>query len=160
VLGFRSIIAPASRGSRRGEKLGGGKMAGLQWRSEFSVGVHAMDEEHIALFALFNDVCASIEDGHGRAESEPLLRKMIDLTQQHFRSEETLLASKGFPGAARHGDHHKDLGTLMKEYLVRFDRGDLGSSTNLLNFLRQWIVHHVETEDKAYGVWLNRHGVH
>lgn len=135
-------------------------MASLQWGSEFSVGVHAMDEEHIALFALFNDVCASIEDGNGRAESEPLLRKLIDLTQQHFRSEEALLESTKFPGLAGHGDHHKDLNTLMTEYIVRFDRGELGSSTNLLNFLREWITQHIQTEDKVYGIWLNRHGVH
>jgi hemerythrin len=135
-------------------------MAGLQWNSEFSVGVHAMDEEHVALIASFNDVCASIEDGRERAESEPLLRKLIDVTQQHFRSEEALLKSTGFPGLANHGDHHKDLSTLMNEYLVRFDRGDLGGSANLLSFLREWITHHIQTEDKVYGIWLNRHGVH
>jgi hemerythrin len=140
--------------------FGGRKMASLQWSSDFSVGVNAMDEEHIALFALFNDVCASIEDGNGRAESEPLLRKLIDLTQQHFRSEEALLEATGFPALAQHGDHHKDLNTLMKEYLVRFDRGDLGSSGNLLSFLREWLTHHIQTEDKVYGIWLNRYGVH
>lgn len=135
-------------------------MASLQWNSEFSVGVHLMDEEHIAILASFNDVCASIEDGKPRTESEGLLRKLLDLTQQHFRSEEALLESTGFPGLANHGNHHKDLNTLMKEYLVRFDRGDLGSSANLLRFLREWITHHIQTEDKVYGIWLNRHGVH
>ena len=140
--------------------FGGRNMASLQWGSEFSVGVHAMDEEHIALFALFNDVCASIEDGNGRTESEPLLRKLLDLTQEHFRSEEALLTLSGFPGLMNHGDHHKDLNTLMKEYLVRFDRGELGSSANLLRFLREWLTHHIRTEDKVYGIWLNRHGVH
>jgi hemerythrin len=134
-------------------------MASLQWDSEFSVGVHVMDEEHIALFALFNDVCASIEDGNGRAESEPLLRNLINLTQQHFRSEEALLKSTGFPGLAHHGDHHKDLNTLMTEYLARFDSGDLGGSGNLLRFLREWLTRHIQIEDKVYGLWLNRQGV-
>ena len=134
-------------------------MAVLQWSSEYSVGINEMDEQHIALFVLFNDVCASVEDGQARADTEPLLRRLLEATQKHFISEEALLTSTGFPGQSNHADHHKDLNILIKEYLVRFDRGDLGSSGNLLSFLREWLTHHIQNEDRLYGHWVNDHGV-
>jgi hemerythrin len=131
----------------------------LQWSSEFSVGVNEMDEQHISLFHLFNDLCAAIEDGKDRAETEPLLCRLLEYTQEHFASEEGLLRSAGFPELTNHGHHHKDLSTLMKEYLTRFHCGELGSSTNLLSFLREWLIHHIQTEDRLYGPWLNSRGV-
>src|SRR5436305_14896046 len=127
---------------------GNTKTASVEWNSSYSVGIREMDEQHIALFASFNDFCAAIEEERSSSETEPLLRKLLAITQQHFRSEEALLAGAAFPQLAHHGNHHRDLNTLMNEYLVRFDRGELGSSANLLSFLREWLIHHIETEDK------------
>jgi len=135
-------------------------METLQWNSEYSVGVNEMDEQHITLFARFNDLCAALEERRPAEQTGPLLCALLEETRQHFRAEEALLDSAAFPGLGSHADHHKDLNTLMTEYLVRFERGDLGNSANLLSFLRHWLTRHIQIEDKPYGLWLNARGIH
>lgn len=127
----------------------------LEWSEEFSVGVEQMDEEHIALFAIFNDICAAVEEGRPSKETEALLRILLNQTREHFASEERLLASSGFPGFTEHADHHRQLNTLLNKYIQHFDRRDAGGAENLLSFLRQWLTGHIRHEDQSYGAWLN-----
>jgi hemerythrin len=127
----------------------------LEWREEFSVGVDEMDEEHIALFALFNDVCAAVEEERPPRETEALLRALLEQTREHFASEERLLASTGFPDFTAHADHHRELNTTLRNYIGQFERNETGSSEGLLSFLRQWLTGHIRHEDRAYGAWLN-----
>jgi hemerythrin len=131
----------------------------LVWSSEFSVGVNQMDEEHTTLFALFNDVCAALEENRPAEEVEPILSEFFNRTRQHFASEEALLRSAGYPSLPGHLDHHHDLDILLNEYMRRFQQGELGDSGNLLRFLRQWLVRHIHHEDKEYGAWLNSRGI-
>src|SRR5579862_5040294 len=81
----------------------------LEWNSDFSVGVNEMDEQHILLFALFNDVYAALEDEPPSQVSEPLVSAFVDRTREHFAAEERLLCAAGFPGLPDHSDHHRDL---------------------------------------------------
>ena len=127
----------------------------LEWSEEFSVGVDQLDEEHITLFALFNDVCAAVEEGRPHQETETLLRALLDETREHFASEERLIAATGFPGFTEHANHHRELSAVLREYIAKFEREDCGDSASLIGFLRQWLTRHVLYEDHAYGSWMN-----
>jgi hemerythrin len=131
----------------------------LEWSEELSVGIYEMDEEHISLFALYNDVCAAVEEGRPPEETAALLRALLDQTREHFASEERLLASTGFPGFTAHADHHRDLDTVFRKYMAQFERPELGSSATLLGFLRPWLTMHVQEDDREYGAWLKSQGV-
>jgi hemerythrin len=127
----------------------------LEWSEEFSVGVDQLDEEHIALFALFNDVCAAVEEGRPPRETETLLRALLDETSEHFASEERLIAATGYPGLTEHADHHRELSDILRKYIGQFERRDSSDSASLISFLRQWLTRHVLYEDHAYGAWIN-----
>jgi hemerythrin len=131
----------------------------LVWSSDFAVGVTQMDEQHIALFALFNDVCAGIEENRPPEELEPILAEFFNRTRLHFASEEALLRAAEYPSLDGHLEHHRDLDILLKEYMRRFQQGELGDFGNLLSFLRQWLVRHIKNEDTEYGAWLNSRGI-
>ena len=129
----------------------------LEWHEDFCVGVNQMDEEHIALFALFNDVCAVVEEGGPPQEAEALLQTLLIEAREHSASEERLLASTGFPGLSGHASHHRELNTLLKKYIDGFDRGKTGRTEAMLIFLRQWLTGHILNEDLAYGAWIRSH---
>jgi len=115
-----------------------------------------MDEQHISLFHTYNDFCAAYEEGKPREVTVPLLQALLKDTREHFVCEEGLLNSNGFPGASNHSKVHRDLLTLMEEYIGRFSCGEIGSEFDLLDFLRWWLTNHIAHEDQDYSEWLSK----
>jgi hemerythrin-like metal-binding protein len=134
-------------------------MALLAWGEENSVGVQAMDEQHKQLFAILNELHEAMMQGRAHRLTSTLLRKLADYTKTHFTAEEALLQRTRFPGLAAHRVQHLNLVRQVQELSRRQERGEITVNLHLLTFLRDWLMQHILQEDKAYGSWLNRHGV-
>jgi hemerythrin-like metal-binding protein len=134
-------------------------MALLTWNEKYSVGVHAIDEQHTGLFNILNDLHAAMMTGQAQALTGPLLKKLVEYTQKHFAAEEAMMAKTKYPGLAAHQALHRDLVKQVNGYVVRFDRGEITLNLHLLNFLRDWLTNHIQKTDHEYGPWLNDHGV-
>jgi hemerythrin len=134
-------------------------MALITWDERYSVGVRTLDKQHNVLFGILNDLYDAVKKGHAQTVTSPLLNSLTDHTRQHFASEENLMASTGFPGAAAHREKHQDLMNKVEAFSGRLDRGDVLLSVDLFNSLSEWIATHIQKEDKEYGPWLNERGV-
>ena len=73
-------------------------MALLRWSKKYSVGVQAMDDQHIALVRILNQLHSAIMKGQAQSATGKLLLKLTEYAQTHFSSEEAMLAGAGFPG--------------------------------------------------------------
>jgi hemerythrin-like metal-binding protein len=134
-------------------------MALLMWDSKYSVGVKSIDGQHSVLFGLVNDLHAAMMKGQAQTLTGPLLRKLVDYTQTHFGAEEKMLAAAKYPGLSAHQSKHRDLLKQVGEFVARFERGEATVNLDLMNFLRDWLVNHIQKVDHEYGPWLNEHGV-
>ena len=134
-------------------------MALITWDERYSVGVRSMDNQHNVLFGMLNDLYDAMNKGHEQTVTGPLLNSLADYTRHHFASEENLMASTGFPGAAAHREKHQDLMNKVEAFSGRLDRGDVLLSVDLFNSLSEWIATHIQKEDKEYGPWLKERGV-
>lgn len=134
-------------------------MALLTWDDKHSVGVQALDGEHLELYATINDLHDAVLQGNDRSQTAALLRQVADNARAHFLSEEAMLASTGYPGLAAHKLKHQVLVAEIEELLTRFENGDLTLNDRSLNFLGYWFNAHTEHDDLPYGAWLNAHGV-
>lgn len=135
-------------------------MALMTWNDRYSVGVGVLDQQHIALFAILNDLYDAMKKGQAQAVTGPLLRKLAEYTRSHFASEEAMMLSTHFPGLTEHRIKHRDLMKQVEDFAARFQRGDIMLSVDLFNFLRDWLTTHIQKEDKEYGPWMSTHGVH
>jgi hemerythrin-like metal-binding protein len=134
-------------------------MALLAWDSRYSVGVKSIDGQHSVLFGLVNDLHAAMMKGQAQSMTGPLLRKLVDYTKTHFAAEEKLMATAKYPGLTDHQAKHRDLIKQVTEFVARFDKGEVTVNLDLLNFLRNWLVNHIQKVDREYGPWLNEHGL-
>jgi hemerythrin-like metal-binding protein len=140
--------------------LEGRKIVALMtWNDRYSVGVGAMDQQHIALFGILNDLYDAMKKGQAQTVTGPLLRKLAEYTRSHFASEESMMTATGYPGLTAHRTKHLDLMKQVEAFRARFERGDITLSVDLFNFLRDWLTTHIQKEDKEYGPWLCGHGV-
>jgi len=131
----------------------------MTWTDQLSVGVQSIDNQHTILIETLNELHAAMMKGQARAIAGELLHKLVDYTRDHFAAEEAMMQAAGYPALATHRLKHRDLTKQVEEYVARYEKGDITLSVQLLSFLSDWLTTHIQGEDKAYGPWMNEHGV-
>jgi hemerythrin-like metal-binding protein len=131
----------------------------VAWKHTCSVGVRAMDDEHAIMIDAMNELRQALVSGSNQAVTNEQRNKLIEFTRMHFRNEENLLAQFDFPGLARQQSEHRRLLAQLQDSLHRQQQGQAAPTGDLLSFLHDWFLDHVEGEDRKYGPWLNSHGV-
>ncbi|MGA2352129.1 MAG: bacteriohemerythrin [Terracidiphilus sp.] len=135
-------------------------MALMTWNQNYSVGVQKVDAQHTVLFDIINDLHAAMMKGQAQSLTGPMLRKLLDYTNTHFKAEEAMMASSKYPGLAAHQVKHRELVKQVEDYVARFDKGEITLNLHLLNFLRDWLTSHIQKVDMEYSPWMKEHGVH
>lgn len=134
-------------------------MALMDWSDSLSVGVKAMDEQHKLLVQSLNDLHAAMMRGAARAATGPLLERLMQYTHDHFGAEEALLSQAAYPNLEDHRKKHAYLSQQVTEFIQRHKRHEVSLNLHLLNFLRDWLTHHILKEDVNYGIWLRANGM-
>jgi len=131
----------------------------ITWDDSLSVGVRAMDDQHKGLIQILNDLHEAMAKGLARQATGPMLEKLANYTREHFSAEESIMKRAGYPSLDTHHAMHVELNLKVEDYLARFRNGDIGLSIDLVDFLRNWLMTHIQKQDRDYGPWLNRLGV-
>ena len=134
-------------------------MALITWTSKYSVGVQMLDDQHKGLINVLNEFHAASMRGKARGVASPLIRQMVSKASEHFAAEESLMESIRFPGLAEHRAKHKKLAGKVAEFVARHEKGDATMYTQLLYFMRDWLINHMLTLDSEYASWLASHGI-
>ena len=129
------------------------------WNNQYSVGVKAVDSQHINLFSMMNELEVAMKSGKAQSMVGPLLHKLYDYTDSHFKDEERLMKMTNYVGLEQHHATHVALTSKVKGFLDRIDKGGVSINVDLLFFLCDWLKSHIMEHDKAYGPWLTSHGV-
>lgn len=134
-------------------------MALIEWQDNYSVKVKLFDEHHKQLIKIINQLDQHIKEGKSLKELEKCFSKLIEYTQIHFDSEETLLAQYKYPGIHDQENEHRAFVDNLKQLRHAFkeDVGDI--EHQVLEFLQNWLVHHILKSDQAYSEFLNDKGV-
>lgn len=132
----------------------------VEWNDSMSVGVRKLDEQHRSLVEILNDLDAAVASGHGCDQLGPIIERLIQFTREHFKDEEALLASTGFPASAEHGAQHDALISAALSAQARFRWGTRPQlAAELLVFLQNWLVNHIQGSDRDYIEHFRAHGI-
>ena len=126
----------------------------MDWKQEYRIGIHEMDEQHKALVACISSIEQAVAQ-YDRQAADAAIARLADLAQVHFTLEECLMRILDYPGLAEHADHHMQfsvhLGTLQERFLTTDIFRDR------IEFLHQWWDTHVQKHDKSYALHLLKH---
>lgn len=134
-------------------------MAFLPWSSKYSVNIKAIDAQHQRLFELVNELHDYMMQGKGGLILKSTLASLVDYTQTHFKTEETLMIQHGFQGYASHKVEHDDLTRQVLDLKKQVDDGKIALTIATMNFLKEWLTKHVMGTDMKYKDYLNSRGV-
>ena len=116
--------------------------APLVWNVAHEVGIREIDEQHCKLVELLNELTDALRNGEAH---HPALRQVVHYTKFHFATEERLMRSHHYDGAAAHRDMHQRL----LEDLNALCLDGAGVSVSLtVRYLREWLLRHVDGADR------------
>lgn len=131
-------------------------MAFITWNDEYSVGVEIFDNDHKNLVDglnhLYDRLCAKAPV----PELEKICDELVDHTVAHCRREEAFFEDFEYPRAAAHRAMHEQL--KLRAAQLRQEIAHMDSVSGLL-FLRDFLAHHIQGEDKRFGAHLNAKGI-
>ena len=122
----------------------------VRWNDDFSVGNLHIDEQHSILIDTINQL-ASAESLHNHHSVLMIIDELASYAAFHFNYEERLIEAAGYPQLEEHRIIHgifiRWVAELREDY-VAFGKRPLGQS--VLNYLRDWLSHHILGEDQHY----------
>ena len=131
-------------------------MTKMIWNEAMKVGVEELDEDHIKLVALLNEVADAIATSQGRDTVNEILGRLMESMKAHFAREEDFLVKSGYPGAAEHQSEHDQILRTALELQARFrNDGSPMISVELVSTLQSWLGNHIQGADMQYGPRLN-----
>ena len=129
-------------------------MAELTWSNKYAVGIAAIDDEHKELFDAVQAFESAMTRNTEAAEIRALLRNLTAATVTHFAHEEAMMREAKYPGLTLHIVNHRHLMEKLDAFTVRFGRDGAAINRHALSFLRDWLVPHIENDDRRFGDWL------
>jgi len=139
----------------------------LHWSPHFKVGIQIMDEQHLRLIDIANElyhgVLASRYVWVTEEESDAYFRQgmhdAVDYVTHHFVTEESLMHTFEWPGYAFHKSEHERYARAVLECVQRFEHGNKLAGLEFVRYLRDWLLHHVSITDKDFASFAKHKGL-
>lgn len=125
-------------------------MSLLKWDNEkLSIGIPLIDNQHKMLVHLINQLANGINNKEHKADIDAIYTQLQDYTNYHFTTEETYFFRLNTADTTKHALQHKNFIKQLSQFKNNHQEVT-HSSTELLQFLSDWLVHHIQIEDKKF----------
>lgn len=130
------------------------------WTDDLSVGIDSIDDQHKVLFSLIDKLQDAMSRGESRSVLGEVFQGLIDYTAQHFRHEEELFALHHYSGAVAHQAKHADFVKKMQDLYTQFhENTNFMIGVDVMKFLTDWLVTHIQGTDRQYAPFMLEKGV-
>lgn len=132
-------------------------MAILIWSSKYSVGVEALDRDHLVLISLLNQIDEAKRFRTDEATVGQIMGTFVENALGHFRREEKLMEKSRYPELSEHKKTHRSIERQLKNLLAKHERAlDPVVSEEITNFLCLWLDDHLLNVDMRYKGFLEQ----
>lgn len=130
-------------------------MSLLAWRSEFSVGVPAVDFEHREMIELINEMHDGLGGEATPAEIADFLGEVYAKIGSHFALEERVMRERGYDDYVGHKADHARLLEEIREIMDEVELEGVFDDQTLAQRLQAWFGDHFRTKDARLHGFLN-----
>lgn len=120
----------------------------FNWYKMYSINNDEIDNQHKALFGIFNrlyDVC--VDKGVANTY-ESIINELVSYADYHFKAEEKYMRDTGYKDIDKHIMMHQYFTERIMQLQQKNMEGDSLPTSELIVFLGNWLLHHVIEEDK------------
>jgi len=131
----------------------------ITWSEEYELGFKTIDEQHQVLVGLINELYSAFIDAEAMEAISGILDKMLDYTGYHFKTEEDFFLKNNYPDIENHKKEHELFVEKTKSFINKFSQDDAELTYDVMNFLRGWLLAHIQGSDKEYSRYFVKKGV-
>ncbi len=129
----------------------------MSWSDSYTVNAPELDAQHEILFKLINDLYDCMKLGQGQQVLGRTLDALVSYIVVHFSDEENMLARIKYPDLPEHQLEHDDFVRKVNEFQTDFENGRAVMTSQVLGFLKDWLVNHIMKSDKKYAGFVKRY---
>lgn len=129
----------------------------LKWKTEYSVGIASMDDEHREMIELINHVYAKLGDAADEAAIESCLEEIFSTISLHFALEERIMRDNDYGEYSDHKEDHEELLDEIRDLMDSFVTDTKEGSRLLELRLSDWFGKHFASFDARLHGKLGAH---
>lgn len=134
-------------------------MAIISWEKDYELGIRIIDEQHRGLVDLINKLHDAMRERRTKEVLSQIINEMQTYYQEHFSTEEKFFDEYNYPDAVEHKQEHAEFKTKVNEFAADHDSGKVMLSIDIINYLRDWLIEHINGTDKLYAPFLKGKGI-
>ena len=113
-----------------------------------------MDREHAVLIEYINTLQSLVDGNSSRQLVGQVLEGLIQYTKTHFYVEEELMYAFTYPDYINHMQAHEKFKQTMQQLSSQFKQGETDITDELMDFLKDWLVNHIQKIDRKLADYL------
>jgi hemerythrin-like metal-binding protein len=122
--------------------------------------VQTLDHQHKNLVDMINKLHRAMKNGSGNQVIGDILDMLVDYTTTHFKDEEALMRRASYNSLDQHIQLHEKLVERIVDFQKQFHTGQALMSMEVMDFLKDWLVNHIQGADKQYSAPMQHAGIH
>ncbi|MEI0478308.1 bacteriohemerythrin [Brachyspira pulli] len=125
------------------------------WEDKYKVGYKRIDDQHLELIEIINDLYACMENRDSEDENlkeafKDALKKTVDYVAYHFSYEEKIMHAIKYSKLLEHSSYHKEFTQTIYKYVMSYENGSLKAIDDLVKYLKDWFLNHILVTDKKF----------
>ncbi|WFR56761.1 hemerythrin family protein [Anaerocolumna sp. AGMB13025] len=126
-----------------------------EMKEEYYTGIQLIDDEHKELFRIADEAYQVLKDEFIADKFDNIVKIITNLKEyaiKHFSDEEAYMQSIHYKKLLSHKVEHIDFIEKLNTYdFEQMDHNQAAALLGLLEFLNDWLVHHILEKDKLIG---------
>lgn len=131
----------------------------VEWKAEYSVGIDSIDQQHKKLLSLINQLQTAVDYSTGEQFEQEALDELVEYTKTHFTYEEGLMKDNDYPEFEPHKLQHDKMIEEVERVLSEYKQDHDKAMSDAAEYLKDWLVNHINGTDKEYSDYLIERGV-
>ena len=128
----------------------------LQWSKDYELGLDDVDSQHKQLISMINQLSIAVEYGQQNPEVLPLVDRVHDYAQTHFKVESDIFTKYEYPDRVDHEAEHATFIDKVKYVRRQCELLDTPMSAKIRDFLLHWFCNHIKTKDLKYKTFIDK----
>lgn len=131
----------------------------IPWKDEFNLGIASIDVQHKKLIGIINALGAHLSSTSNQDDVNIAIAQMEAYVKEHFLYEEEYFKSFQYAETESHLAEHRIFLEKTAEFRSRALSEDVTLSVEMLGYLEEWFLHHVQVVDRGYVEEFQKHGI-
>ena len=129
------------------------------WKEEYNLGIASIDAQHKKFIDILNQLSLSFLKKSKRETLKKILSDLKEYATFHFSYEEKIFHDIDYKEIKRHEEEHAVFRKKIDIMQKRLEVGDDLLEYDMFLFVNDWLIVHIQQEDKKYASFFLSHNV-